>query len=336
MGARVNEPQPLPLQLLKRFWLAGALALLVAGWGVHWFGNAFYDTGYAPEQPIAFYHKVHAGELGIDCKYCHFNADRGKHAGVPPMSVCLGCHRVVNGGDNPQYAKEISALLAVADKGSYSIDGTTYHGTPDGIEYEGGVVHWKRVHKLPDFVYFSHQWHVRAGVACQTCHGPVQEMTVLRQYSDLTMGWCLDCHRRSNYVGGRRYDPEDPASFAVGTANREVMRARDIGDPTVEFIRRGAQAPREDSTASASKVPEHPPRGEAERERLVTTVLDGHDQSGAGEVATLPPELREAMRKRVSNLPIWRLSDLPETHRAYYGDAHSFQNAATQCTTCHQ
>jgi hypothetical protein len=147
------------------------------------------------------------------------------------------------------------------------------------------------------------------------------------------MGWCLDCHRRSNYVGGRRYHPEDPSTFTVGTADRDVMRARDVGDPTVEFIRRGAET----TPDAGAKPPESAlPRGEAERERLVTTVLDGHDQSGAGQVATLPPELREAMRKRVKDLPIWRLSDLPETHRAYYGDPHSFQNAATQCTTCHQ
>lgn len=333
----MTEPHalPVPLQLLRRFWVALAVVVILGLWLVYWFQTAFHDTGYAPEQPIAFYHKVHAGELGIDCKYCHFNADRGKHAGVPPMSVCLGCHRVVSGSDNPQYAKEIAALLAVADTGSYHIDGTTYHGTPDGVEYRGGVVHWRRVHKLPDFVYFSHQWHVRAGVACQTCHGPVQTMTVLRQYSDLTMGWCLDCHRKSNYVGGRRYDAADPSTFTVGTADRDVQRARVVGDPTVAFLQHPGQAPAQTQASPPGQGEAASgglPAGEAARETLVQTVED----QAQGSMASLPPELREAMRARVKNLPIWRLQDLPETHRAYYRDAASFQNAPTQCTTCHQ
>jgi hypothetical protein len=336
---RTALPLPIPLQLLRRFWVAILVLLLLVWTGYHWFQTAFYDTGYAPEQPIAFYHRVHAGELGIDCKYCHFNADRGKHAGVPPMSVCLGCHRVVTSSENPDYAHEITALLAIADKGSYKIDGTTYHGKPDGVEYEGGVVHWKRVHKLPDFVYFSHQWHVRAGVACQTCHGPVQEMTTLRQYADLTMAWCLDCHRRSNYVGGRRYDAADPSTFAVGSANRDVVRARDVDDPTVTFIRSvGGQQPAAagDAAAPSASAPEHIPDGEGERKAMVATVMQEREQAQGMEISALPPQLRKAMEARVNNLPIWRLADLPETHRAYYGDSSSFQNAPTQCTTCHQ
>lgn len=322
---------PVPLQILKRFWVALTLVVIVAAGAVHWFQNAFDDRGYAPEQPIAFYHNVHAGELGIDCKYCHFNADRGKHPGVPPMSVCLGCHQnnLVTTA-NPQYQAEINKLLKIASDGSYEAD---------GVVHEGGVVHWKRVHKLPDHVYFSHQWHVRAGVACQTCHGPVEQMTVMRQHSDLTMAWCLECHRRTNYVGGRRHDPADPATFAVGTGDREAQRHREIPDDVVEFVRGrsstdGAHAA--DAHATHAAVSDAPPAGERDRERLVATVVQEHERSAQARGATLPPELRAAMQARIKDLPIWRLADLPETHRAFYQDAKAFQNAPTQCNTCHQ
>jgi hypothetical protein len=330
---------PVPLQVLKRFWVALVLVVLVAGYAVYWFQNAFYDTGYAPEQPIAFYHKVHAGDLHIDCKYCHFNAERGKHAAVPPMSVCLGCHRNVT-TENEQYKKEIANLLAIADKGSYQIDGVTYHGEKnDDVVYDGGVVHWQRVHKLPDHVYFSHQWHVRAGVACQTCHGPVQEMTVLRQYSDLTMSWCLDCHRKSNYVGGRRYDPADPTTFAVGTGSRSAQLDREEPDAVVDFVARQVKTSAAPQAAAAPQAegeqPQQPKRilrGEGDREAMVKTVVDAHET----DTTTLPPQLRAVMRERLRDLPVWRLADLPETHRAFYQDPASFQNAPTQCNTCHQ
>ncbi|MBA3710080.1 MAG: cytochrome c3 family protein [Planctomycetes bacterium] len=330
----MSEPRiPVPLLVLKRFWLALTIVLLVVGSLAYWVKNAFYDTGYAPEQPIAFYHKVHAGELKIDCKYCHFNAERGKHAGIPPMSVCMGCHaHVVT--ENAEYQREIANLIKVADTGSYQIDGKDYHGTPDGVVYDGGVVHWKRVHKLPDHVYFSHQWHVTAGVACQTCHGPVEEMTVMRQFSDLTMEWCLDCHRRSNYVGGRRYDPADPTTFSVGSADRQTQRNREEADPVVAFAERATAArvidahPRADIAEPApAPVVTSLPHGESDRGRFIDTVVDAHD---------LPPALREAMKAKSKNLPIWRLADLPETHRKYYQNENSFQNAPTQCNTCHQ
>ena len=161
------RPPTLPVGLVKRFSILGALLVLVAGTFISWFAGAFDDQGYAPEQPIAYSHKLHAGDMHIPCLFCHFNAERGKHAGVPPMSVCLGCHGQGLGGVAAN-RPEIQKLQAIIDKGSYS--------DADGLIHDGGVVHWARVHKLPDHVYFSHQWHVKAGVACQTCHGPVETM----------------------------------------------------------------------------------------------------------------------------------------------------------------
>ena len=137
------------------------------------------NVGYAPEQPIAFSHKLHAGKLEIDCLYCHSNAEKGPHASVPPMSTCMGCHSVV------------------ATKEPEIVKLTEYY---EKAKETGKVIPWIRIHRLPDHVYFTHQMHVNAGVECQTCHGEVQEMEVVRQVRSLEMGDCLSCHRDDNYV----------------------------------------------------------------------------------------------------------------------------------------
>jgi hypothetical protein len=229
--------------------------------------------------------------------------------------------------DNPEYQKEIAKLTAIADKGSYEAD---------GVVYDGGVVHWKRVHRLPDHVYFAHQWHVKAGIACQTCHGPIQEMTVVRQYADLSMGWCLDCHRNSNYVGGRHYDPTDPSTFTVGSGSRMTLVERQEPDPVVTFVthagtQAGAKPGEAATTANAEPqaAPHQPLGGEADRQTYITAVLDD-------EKLALPAEQHGAMQAKLQQLPIWRLADLPESHRKYYTNPASFQNAPTQCSTCHQ
>jgi hypothetical protein len=319
----------LPLWLLKRFWILALLLTVGLVWFLVWFQGAFDDRGYAPLQPIAFSHKLHAGEMNIDCAFCHFNAERGKHAGVPPMSVCLGCHGADKGQVKPK-SPEIIKLLAIADQGSYTDD--------DGVIRDGGMVHWNRVHKLPDHVYFSHEWHVKANVACQTCHGPVEQMAVLRQHSTLSMGWCLDCHRSSNYVGGPDFVEGKPETFTVGSANYDVVRhpLRTPADPVVAFTPRdvadGAATP---PAATAGTTPSH----------------GGHQQ--------LPPKRASTHSAFIEGLkvhptlPRWRVADLPETHREAYRDLYetrvvdgkeelvidlsrTFMNAPTQCSTCHQ
>ena len=133
-------------------------------------GRIGNTEGYEPDQPIAFSHKIHAGENKIDCRYCHFAAERGKHAGIPPTQVCMNCHSQIR-KDSPEITKLKEAIA---------------NNTP---------IRWIRVHQLPAFVYFNHSEHVRGEVACQTCHGPVESMTRMRQHSSLSMGWCLNCHR---------------------------------------------------------------------------------------------------------------------------------------------
>ena len=320
--AALEGPQ-LPVWLLKRFWIFALLLALGAVWFLVWFRGAFDDKGYAPLQPIAFSHQHHAGELKIDCAFCHFNAERGKHAGVPPMSVCLGCHGPDKGAvknKSPQIAK----LLDIADKGSYT--------NGDGVVHEGGMVHWNRVHKLPDHVYFSHQWHVKAGVACQTCHGAVEEMAVVRQHATLSMGWCLDCHRKSNYVGGATFDGST-ATFTVGTANYDVVRhpTRTPTDPVVTFTPRDV-AGNPKSAADAHGHATVPDTG-AEVDKRASTHTAFIKQL----------ELNKG-------LPRWRIADLPATHQQVYYDLYkksdgtlgfddfskSFMNASTHCSTCHQ
>jgi tellurite resistance protein TehA-like permease len=132
--------------------------------------GSFTNQGYAPEQPVAFSHAQHAGELKIGCLYCHFGAERSRHAGVPPVNVCMNCHAEVK-----KSSPEIQKLARA-----------TARGEP---------IAWVKVHRLPDHAYFSHARHVAGGVACQVCHGPVETMVRVRQAAPLTMGWCLDCHR---------------------------------------------------------------------------------------------------------------------------------------------
>ena len=145
-------------------------------------------TNYMPEQPIAFSHKLHAGINGVDCNYCHSSARHSKHSGIPSANVCMNCHTYINEG--PSGTEEIQKIYTAV---GFDPDSRTY------IEgYEQQPIKWVRIHNLPDHAYFNHSQHVVAGgLECQECHGPVDEMEVLYQYSELTMGWCIDCHRET-------------------------------------------------------------------------------------------------------------------------------------------
>ena len=129
------------------------------------------NEGYAPSQPIAYSHTQHAGERNINCLYCHYAAERGRYAGIPPLSVCAGCHDSIEPKSAP--ARQLAEVLAA-----------------------GQPVAWVLVHKLPDHAYFHHGAHLAAGLKCQQCHGPVETMARVRQHAPLTMGWCVDCHRQ--------------------------------------------------------------------------------------------------------------------------------------------
>ena len=148
------------------------------------------QQGYQPEQPIAFSHKLHAGENGVDCNYCHSGARHSKSAGVPSANVCMNCHTYINEGKSEEGTQEISKIYAAI---GFDPETRSY------IEgYEQQPIEWIRIHNLPDLAYFNHSQHVNvAGVECQECHGPIEEMEVVEQYSPLTMGWCINCHRET-------------------------------------------------------------------------------------------------------------------------------------------
>ena len=155
----------------KRLGLALAVvAVLVVLGGVAAVFPSASNVGYAPEQPIPFSHKLHAGTNKIDCQYCHVNVERSKHASIPALNVCMNCHKVVR-TDSPWIQKLTAAYN------------------------EGKPVEWIRVHELPDYVYFPHNRHVLKGVSCEACHGDVKNMDRIVQKGDLTMGWCMNCHR---------------------------------------------------------------------------------------------------------------------------------------------
>lgn len=165
--------------------------------------------GYAPPQPIAFSHALHAGDLRIDCAYCHLGLERSRHAGLPPTQVCLNCHAFVPAPLAQVRAEEARAAAAGAPpRPVVSPEIAKIYralGLDDQAKPVPGAVPqnvpWVRVHNLPDFAWFDHRPHVAAGVACAVCHGPVETMDRVRQESDLSMGWCVNCHRDANRQG---------------------------------------------------------------------------------------------------------------------------------------
>jgi hypothetical protein len=135
------------------------------------------QQGYSPTQPIAFSHKVHAGDFAIPCQYCHTGVMESKNANIPSANICMNCH---------------SAIIKVSTSDTPSSEIQKIY---DAIE-NNQPIEWVRIHNLPDLAYFNHAQHYNVGkVECQTCHGPIETMEVVKQYADLTMGWCIDCHR---------------------------------------------------------------------------------------------------------------------------------------------
>lgn len=164
----------IPLLLLPGLGVGGIGAIL----GIwYFFSPEFTDVGYAPKQPVPFSHKIHAGDLGLDCRFCHYSVERSYFAAIPPTHTCIGCHGAKKGNILPK-SKKLKLLRDNHDAGK--------------------SVPWKRVHMLPDYAFFNHKVHVAAGVGCATCHGRIDQMPVVAQAKSLSMGWCLKCHRNPN------------------------------------------------------------------------------------------------------------------------------------------
>jgi mono/diheme cytochrome c family protein/predicted HAD superfamily Cof-like phosphohydrolase len=156
------------------------------------------DQDYAPIQPIHYSHRIHAGSNGIDCKYCHSAARVSKNAGIPSLNVCMNCHKniaeVADTTATPEYSKAFydAQIQKLYDAVGWDKAAQKYTGKTQPVK-------WVRIHNLPDFAYFNHSQHVTvAGIECQTCHGPVQTYEIQKQFAPLTMGWCIDCHRKTD------------------------------------------------------------------------------------------------------------------------------------------
>lgn len=162
------------------------------------------QQGYAPKQPIAFSHKLHAGEYQIDCNYCHTGVNRSKSAHIPSANICMNCHGVIK-----KESPEIQKIYAAIE--------------------ENQPIEWVRVHNLPDLAYFNHSQHVNVGgLECQQCHGEIEKMEVVEQRSSLTMGWCIDCHRKTevNTKGNAYYDK---LVQLHSMDSKEALKVADIG-----------------------------------------------------------------------------------------------------------
>lgn len=169
------------------------------------------EPGYMPEQPVPYSHKLHAGNLGLDCLYCHSTVDKSSFAAVPASQTCMNCHK--------QVKKDSESIRPIKES------------------YESGMpVNWLKVHKLPDYVYFNHKAHVNVGVSCVSCHGRIDQMVEVKQFANLTMSWCLECHRNPapnvrpvELVTKLDWKPEgrDPADIG-----RELIAQKHIKPPT--------------------------------------------------------------------------------------------------------
>lgn len=191
-------------------WIFGLCSLVLGLTAVFFTSEVRFpgdNQGYSPVQPIAFSHRVHAGELGVDCQYCHFGARTSRSAGVPPASICMNCHKTVTAGFDAlltegvraeQENREPQTIVSPELQKLYDALGLGENLEP-AADKTPQPIEWVRVHNLADFVFFDHRVHVTRGVACETCHGHVQSMDRMRQESTLSMGWCIDCHRSQSF-----------------------------------------------------------------------------------------------------------------------------------------
>jgi hypothetical protein len=217
-----TQTRPGGLNLAKRLLtlalLAGlALSSLILMRRVRDYPFPGNQQGYEPEQPIAFSHRQHAGQLQIACLYCHYAAETSRHAGIPPASVCMTCHRFVTAPQKDLLPEILAArkakrapqpIVSPELQKLYSALGLDSKLEPDP-NIAPTPIAWVKVDNLPSFTCFDHRSHTNAGLTCQRCHGPVESMERVRQVEDLSMGWCVNCHRESGRTGvaGKKVQP---------------------------------------------------------------------------------------------------------------------------------
>ncbi|HXS55030.1 MAG TPA: cytochrome c3 family protein, partial [Hanamia sp.] len=157
------------------------------------------QKGYQPVQPIYYSHEVHAGVNQISCLYCHGGAQDSKHASIPSVNVCMNCHMSVKEYTGKPILREDGTTVNANDEIQKLYQYAGWNPEKKVYDKPGKPIEWVKIHNLPDHVYFNHSQHVKVGqVACQTCHGEIQKMPEVSQFADLSMGWCINCHRTTN------------------------------------------------------------------------------------------------------------------------------------------
>ena len=202
----------------RRSWAlaSGFFAIAIAALGLSAYSGASSSQGFAPAQPVNFPHPRHVQQLGMNCLYCHYSANRSPDPGLPAVGTCMGCHNLI-----PPKRPEIEGVpprdsAAIAQLLSYA---------PQMRPDQWKPIPWIRIHKLPEYVHFPHMRHVNAGVTCQTCHGPVPAMPRVYQYASLNMGWCVNCHVKGYNLADGLLAAGDTAD-ARAAANVEPKKAR--------------------------------------------------------------------------------------------------------------
>src|SRR5688572_674820 len=204
----------LPLKIVFCLMILGG-AVTAGMW--YYFTPKYTRVGYEPTQPVPFSHKIHAGQLGMDCRYCHSFVETAAHSNIPTTQVCMNCHSQVQ-KDNPK-------LAAVRESWE-----------------TGRPIQWIQIHKTPDYVYFNHAAHVNRGVSCVSCHGDITEMEVVYHHESQSMSWCLDCHRNPenhlrpvDQVTNLKWKPEpkpgERATAAQTRIGNELKTAWKINPP---------------------------------------------------------------------------------------------------------
>ena len=246
----IDRGEPVPFYRNKTYLMVGILVLFsIGGYMVV---NAAIGLGrmkdYQPLQPIYYSHKVHAGTNQINCLYCHSGAQDSKHANIPSVNICMNCHKGIK-----EYGKDSEPLTRE--------DGTSVNGTAeiqkiykyagwnpltnsynedkngDGVPDGAREIQWTRIHNLPDHVYFNHSQHVKVGKQqCQTCHGPIQEMPEVYQYAELSMGWCINCHRESKVDFYNKEDSSGNKFYSINEKFHQDMKSGKLDSITVEKI----------------------------------------------------------------------------------------------------
>ncbi len=237
----IQRPEPVPFYRNKVYIAMIAILLFITG-GFFVTKGAIglqRQTDYQPEQPIYYSHKVHAGINQINCLYCHGNAWEGKTAAIPSVNVCMNCHKTITDYSGPTLynnkGEEINGSAEIAKLHKYAGFDPKNPNAWDASKAK--PIEWVRIHNLPDHVYFNHSQHVKAGnVQCQTCHGDITQMDEVKQFSELSMGWCVNCHRETkvnfNYdstKGNQFYSIYEKFHNDIKAGRMDSVSVKDIG-----------------------------------------------------------------------------------------------------------